>query len=94
MYSYHMEVKRLSAAAYMDLFYIYVFSHSFPPIFSYDVPTTRAIGGKNLNREESNLMTELLTPVPTLPLCVQGVCDKADDVWLLLLHLSGRPRDP
>lgn len=66
----------------------------FPPILSYDVPTTWAIGGKNLNRKESNLMTELLTPGPTIPLCIQGVCDKADDVLLSLLHLPGRPRDP
>lgn len=64
------------------------------PILSYDVSTTRGIGGKNLNRKESNLMTGLLTPGPNIPRCLQRACDKADDVLLLLLRLPGRPRDP
>lgn len=39
-------------------------------------------------------MIELLTPRPTIPLRVLKACFRADNVWVSLLYLPGRPRYP
>lgn len=90
MHSYQVEAKRLSAAAYMDLFCTYPFSCSFLCPFLWCSYQT-GNWGRNLNPKESNPMIELFTHGPTMPLFILGACYRADDISLLLFYLPGRP---